>query len=79
VHFGATALISSLMIFKIPCPLTLLEERLGTPSMEGSFIAYWLNRFIYLPWVNPQIVFFFDIFFAVLVISSFYWKPLPNK
>jgi hypothetical protein len=56
-----------------------MEEQLGSAYPEGSFIAYWLKQLIYLPWIGQQTVFFMDMLFAILVFSSFYWKPLPPK
>ena len=69
------------MVLGIPCPLTILEETLRqNPVYEGSFIASWMNRIIYLEGVDPQHVVVMDIGFAILVIFSFLWKPLkPAK
>jgi len=67
------------MLLGIPCPLTLIEEQLGSAYLDGSFFAYWLKQLIYLPWVGQRTVFFMDMLFAILVFSSFYWKPLPPK
>ena len=71
VHTSWLAAISLLMVMGIPCPLTILE---------GSFIASWMNRIIYLEGIDPQHVVVMDIGFAILVIFSFLWKPLkPAK
>jgi hypothetical protein len=77
VHASALAGVSLLMVLGVPCPLTIWEEMLRQgPVYEGSFIASWLNRIIYLEGVNPAHVVWLDIAFAVLVISSFFWRPL---
>ena len=76
IHAGVLAGITLLMIFGIPCPLTLVEENLSGTSYEGSFLAVWLNRIIYLTWFDPKSVFMMDLAFALLVFSSFYWRPL---
>lgn len=76
IHAGLLAGITVLMIFGVPCPLTLVEESLTGTSYEGSFLAVWLNRIIYLTWFDPESVFMMDMAFAVLVFSSFYWRPL---
>ncbi len=79
IHAGVLAFITLLMILRIPCPLTVLEEGSTGESYEGSFLATWLNRIIYVEWFTPQSVFIIDMVFAVLVFSSFWWWPLKRK
>lgn len=77
VHTSWLAAVSLLMILGVPCPLTIWEETLRQSSVhEGSFLASWMNRIIYLEGVAPSHVVFMDIAFAVLVASSFFWRPL---
>jgi len=76
IHAGVLAGITLLLLLGIPCPLTLVEENLSGTSYEGSFLAVWLNRIIYLTWFDPKSVFMMDLAFALLVFSSFYWRPL---
>ena len=76
IHAGALAAITLLMLLGIPCPLTLVEENLSGTSYEGSFLAVWLNRIIYLTWFDPKSVFMMDLAFALLVFTSFHWRPL---
>jgi hypothetical protein len=70
-----------IIITACSAPLTILEETLRqNPVYEGSFIASWMNRIIYLEGIDPQHVVVMDIGFAILVIFSFLWKPLkPAK
>ena len=81
VHASALAGVSLLMVLGVPCPLTIWEEMLRQSSVyEGSFIASWMNQIIYLEGVDPQHVVWMGIAFAVLVASSFFWKPLkPHR
>ncbi|MEE8260167.1 MAG: DUF2784 domain-containing protein [Nitrospinaceae bacterium] len=79
IHAGVLAFITLLMILRIPCPLTVLEEASTGESYGGSFLATWLNRIIYVEWFTPQTVFIVDMIFAVLVFSSFWWRPLKRK
>ena len=81
VHTSWLAAVSLLMVLGISCPLTILEETLRqNPVYEGSFIASWMNRIIYLEGIDPQHVVVMDIGFVILVIFSFLWKPLkPAK
>jgi len=78
IHAGVLAFITLLMILQIPCPLTILEEASTGDSFEGSFLAIWLNRIIYMEWFTPQSVFIVDMIFAALVFSSFWWQPLKK-
>jgi len=77
-HSAALAGVTLLMAFGIPCPVTLWEESMGDVSYEGSFIAYWLKRIVYLEWFDPGDVLILDICFALLVFTSFIWHPV-NK
>ncbi len=79
IHAGVLAFITLLMILRIPCPLTVLEETSTGESYEGSFLATWLNRIIYMEWFTPRTVFIVDMIFAALVFSSFWWRPLKRK
>jgi len=78
-HCAALAFVTLLMVLGIPCPLTLWEEALRDASYEGSFIAAWLRRIIYLQWFEPRHVLIADILFAVLVFSSFLWYPVKKE
>lgn len=77
IHASALAGVTLLMVLGIPCPLTIWEELLRESQVyEGSFIATWLNRIIYLEGVDTAVVIFMSVGFSVLVASSFFWKPL---
>ena len=43
---------------------------------EGSFIATWLRRIIYVEGMAADFVVYLSVAFLVLVASSFFWKPL---
>jgi hypothetical protein len=78
-HAGSLAFITFLMILNIPCPLTTLEELYSGKSYEGSFIAFWLNKIVYMRWIEPKTVLIIDVGFALLVFSSFIWRPLNSR
>jgi hypothetical protein len=79
IHAALLAFITLLMILQIPCPITVLEEASTGESYEGSFLATWLNRIIYVEWFTPRTVFIVDMIFAGLVFTSFWWRPLKRK
>ena len=76
IHAGSLVGITLLMVAGIPCPLTVLEESLLSQSYQGSFLAVWLNRILYLEWFNPSNVLIADLLFTALVLSSFWWYPI---
>ena len=78
IHAGSLGGITLLMILRIPCPLTLLEETLRNQSYEGSFLATWLNRILYLEWFDPLHVLIVNVLFMALVLSSFWWYPVKK-
>ena len=79
-HACVLAYISMLMVMGKPCPLTILEEGLrGGAVYQGSFIATWLNRIIYLEGIDAGFVVYMAVAFTVLVAASFFWKPLNRS
>ena len=78
IHAGCLGGITLLMVLRIPCPLTLLEESLRNQSYEGSFLATWLNRILYLEWFDPLHVLIANVLFMTLVLSSFWWHPVKK-
>jgi hypothetical protein len=79
VHACVLVFISALMVLGKPCPLTILEETLrGGAIYQGSFIATWLNRIIYLEGMDSGFVVYMAVAFTVLVATSFMWKPLSG-
>jgi len=79
IHAGCLGGITLLMILRIPCPLTLLEELLRNQSYEGSFLATWLNRILYLEWFDPLHVLIANVLFMTLVLSSFWLHPVKKQ
>ena len=79
IHAGTLAIITLLMILKVPCPITILEEHISGESYEGGFIVTWLNRIIYLEGFDPIYVFIATLIFTGLVFSSFFWHPIKHR
>ena len=78
-HSGILAMVIFLMIFRIPCPLTNLEKFFMDASYESTFIGYWLDKLVYVGWMSSTGVFIMNLSFALLVFSSFYWRPLKDQ
>lgn len=62
--------------FGVVCPLTTWEMALrtkaGVPGYDGSFIAYWLSRFLYYTFPDWVFVTAYTAF-GVLVAASWFW------
>ena len=79
-HVGLMVFIAAQGALGAICPLTIWEETLRqSPVYEGSFITSWLNRIIYLEDFDPTFVPYLSVGFLVLVVSSFFWKPLKPR
>lgn len=79
-HVCVLIFISALMVLGLSCPLTILEESLrGGAVYQGSFIATWLNRIIYLEGMDSGFVVYMAVAFTVLVATSLFWKPLRRS
>ncbi len=78
IHAGSLVGVTLLMVAGIPCPLTVLEEALLNQSYQGSFLAVWLNRILYMEWFDPSHVLVADLLFTALVLSSFLWYPVKK-
>ena len=75
-HATLLAFVTLLMILGIPCQLTVIEEKARDIDYAGSFLAVWLHKIVYLTWFEPRHVFILDMAFALLVFSSFFWRPV---
>jgi hypothetical protein len=77
VHLCAIGIVAALALLDIPCPLTVLEDRLrtGTVGTQG-FIEYWVGRLLYydLPaWVFTLAY----ALFALIVLLT--WRFVPPR
>ena len=80
VHLGCISIVVAQSWLGLICPLTNLEMRFrlqaGTALYEGSFIQYWLQRFLY--YQAPDWVFVSAYsFFGCLVL--FTWISFPPQ
>jgi hypothetical protein len=82
LHFIGIAYVSTLAIMGRYCPLTIWENALRAkydPALTypGSFIIYYLERFVY-PEVNPLIIVTPTALIALFTVAVFIIKP-PGK
>lgn len=79
LHLLAIAVVVAESWFGVACPLTTLEfalrERAGAATYSGDFVAYWLQRMLYLdlpPWAFTLAY----SLFGLLVIAT-WWRFPP--
>lgn len=82
-HLGAIGFIVLETWFGVPCPLTLLENRLrlmaDTDAYEMSFVGYWLNHLLFYaapPWLFTII---YTAFSLVVVLTFFVYPPHHDR
>lgn len=76
-HLVAIGIVALLAALDIPCPLTVLEDRLRTGNVgtEG-FVQHWVGRVLYYD--LPTWVFTFAyVLFALLVLLA--WRYVPPR
>lgn len=77
VHLAAIGIVALLAALDIPCPLTVLEDRLrmGSAGSEG-FLQHWVGRLLYYD--LPMWVFTIAyVLFALAVL--FTWRYVPPR
>lgn len=76
IHLIAISVIVIQSWFNVICPLTTFEmalrSRAGEAVYRGSFIAHWLERFLYYQ-APPWVFIVCYTAFAALVIGSWFW------
>lgn len=82
-HLLAIGIVVAQAWLGVLCPLTTLEMRLrqraGGATYEGSFVAHWLDRILYVdapPWAFTLAY----SLFGAAVIASWWWvRPRPRR
>jgi len=78
-HLGAIAIVVTQSWFSLICPLTTLEMRLraqaGQEQYEGSFIQFWLERFLYYEAPAWLFIAVYTVFGLFVVITWFRFPP----
>ncbi|MGE5191483.1 MAG: DUF2784 domain-containing protein [Deltaproteobacteria bacterium] len=77
-HLAAILFVVGLTWMRIPCPLTVWENRLrelgGQARYPGDWIGYWVHRFLFYqfpPWVFATAY----TLFALAVLTAFWIAP----
>jgi preprotein translocase subunit SecY len=77
LHLAAIGIVAILAALDVPCPLTVLEDRLRTGAAgEQGFVQHWVSAWLYydLPgWV------FAAAYVAFLLIVAQTWRRVPPR
>ena len=83
VHLACIALVVAQSWAGLLCPLTSLEmwfrEQAGATIYVGSFIQYWLERFLYYDAPNWVFVVVYTAFGLLVIIAWLRFPPLKNR
>ena len=79
LHLAAIGLVAAEALIGVTCPLTVLEDRLGSTANAGSgFLERWVHRILFwdfAAWVFTLVY----VIFAFLVLWTWLrWPPAPR-
>jgi hypothetical protein len=81
-HLASIAFVAAQSWAGLLCPLTSLEmwfrEQAGATIYVGSFIQYWLERFLYYDAPNWVFVVVYTAFGLLVIIAWLRFPPLKN-
>ena len=77
VHLTAISIVAGLAVLDVPCPLTVLEDRLRTGSAGSSgFIQRWVSALLYYD--LPLWVFAVSYVAFLLAVVLTWWRIPPH-
>jgi hypothetical protein len=83
-HLAAMGYVALEAVFGLTCPLTTWEERLRAMAGQedqyrGSFIQYWVHRFMFFNLPEWTFTIVYIAFFALMVLTFWIVKPGRRK
>jgi len=84
LHLGSIGFVVLEAWFGVPCPLTILENKLRirageAAAYQASFIGYWVGRLLYYdapPWLFTTI---YTAFSLLVVLTFVFYPPGPPR
>lgn len=79
-HLAAISVVAALAVLDVPCPLTVLEDRLRTGAASShGFIQYWVSALLYYD--LPLWVFAVSYVAFLLAVIITWWRipPRPKR
>ncbi|MGF6934674.1 hypothetical protein OKW41_003836 [Paraburkholderia sp. UCT70] len=76
VHVLAIGIVASLAVLNVPCPLTVLEDRLrtGTAGPQG-FIQRWVSAWLYYDFPGWVFVVAYVAFLLAVIVTWYRIRP----
>ena len=76
-HIGAMGIVAMLALIDIPCPLTVMEDRLRTgASGAQGFVQRWVSAFLYFDFPVWMFTLAYVAFFIAVAIT---WRRIPPR
>jgi hypothetical protein len=77
LHLAAIGVVAILAALDVPCPLTVLEDRLRTGgTVEQGFIQRWASHWLYYDF---PVWMFAVAYVAFLLIVAITWRCIPPR
>ncbi|SAK92516.1 hypothetical protein AWB75_06554 [Caballeronia catudaia] len=77
MHIGAIGIVAMLAVVDIPCPLTVMEDRLrARASGAQGFVQRWVSAFLYFDFPVWVFTLAYVAFFLAVAIT---WRRIPPR
>ncbi|MFP3550609.1 DUF2784 domain-containing protein [Paraburkholderia sp. SIMBA_049] len=77
LHLAAIGVVAILAALDVPCPLTVLEDRLRTGgTVEQGFVQRWVSHWLYYDF---PVWMFAVAYVAFLLIVAVTWRCIPPR
>lgn len=77
LHLVAIVVVAVLAALDVPCPLTVLEDRLRTGgTVEQGFIQRWVSLWLYYDFPAWVFAFAYVVFLLIVAIT---WRRVPPR
>jgi hypothetical protein len=77
LHLVAIGIVAILAAVDVPCPLTVLEDRLRTGASTGQgFIQHWVSAWLYYDLPGWMFALAYVVFLLIVAIT---WRLIPPR
>lgn len=77
LHLAAIGVVAMLAALDVPCPLTVLEDRLRTGgTVEQGFVQRWVSHWLYYDFPAWIFVIAYVVFLLIVAIT---WRCIPPR
>ncbi|TCG10210.1 hypothetical protein BZM27_00030 [Paraburkholderia steynii] len=77
LHLAAIGVVAILAALDVPCPLTVLEDRLRTGgTIEQGFVQRWVSHWLYYDFPAWMFAVAYVVFLLIVAIT---WRCIPPR